>query len=269
MQSAEFDFIADLLKKRSGLALTSDKLYLLESRLLPIARNHYCDTVSSLIDMLRKHPPEKLVSEVIEAMTTNESLFFRDSKPFDYFRNTLLPEYKNTPGRNGLRIWSAACSTGQEPYSISIILQEEAAKMAGWRIEIVGTDLAQKVVDRAKEGIYSQFEVQRGMPIQMLLKYFTQLPNTSWQAKDVLRNMVTYRLQNLLESYAALGKFDIIFCRNVLIYFDDDTKAKVAEQMAGVLNPGGYLFIGSTESLQDRAGRFTHIDACRGLYKLK
>src|SRR5262249_49502520 len=151
-----------------------------------------------------------LLVEITEAMTTNESLFFRDSKPFDYLRQTLLPAYKAMSGKTSLRIWSAACSTGQEPYSVAICLQEEAAKMPGWTYDIIGTDLAGKVLDKAKEGIYTQFEIQRGLPIQMLIKYFTQLANTSWQAKETIRSRVSYKPQNLLEDFASLGKFDLV-----------------------------------------------------------
>jgi len=270
MQAAEFQFLSGLLKKRSGLALTEEKQYLVESRLLPVARKHGCDSVISLVSLIKSKPKEEILNEVTEAMTTNESLFFRDTKPFDYLRQATLPEYKAIPGKNSLRIWSAACSTGQEPYSIAMCLLEEAAKMAGWRYEIIATDLAVKVLDRAKEGVYSQFEIQRGLPIQMLIKYFTQQPGTtSWQAKENLRTMVNYRMQNLLEDLSPLGKFDIIFCRNVLIYFDEDTRAMVAGHLARLLPRGGHLFLGSTEMLIDRTNLFTASDQCRGLYRLK
>lgn len=269
MTPEDYKFLYDLLKKRSGLALTDDKGYLLDGRLLPVAREHGCQTVKALVDKLRTNPQESLLRAITDAMTTNESLFFRDSKPFEYLRKTLLPEYKKIAGKNALRIWSAACSTGQEPYSIAMCLQEEAAAMAGWKYEIVGTDLAQKVVDRAKEGLYSQFEVQRGLPIQLLIKYFAQVPPTSWQIKDVLRSMVNYRLQNLLEDYKSLGKFDLVFCRNVLIYFDEQARGQVVTNIAKTLQPGGHLFLGSTESIIDTQNLFTPVEACRGLYRLK
>lgn len=269
MQAGEFQFISDLLKKRSGLALTEDKGYLLESRLTPIAQTYGCKTLGALIDLVRAGGKEALINEIVEAMTTNESLFFRDGKPFDYLRQTLLGEYKNMAGKSSLRVWSAACSTGQEPYTIAMCLLEDAAKLPGWRFEIVGTDLANKVLDKAREGKYSQFEVQRGLPIQMLIKYFTQLPNTTWQIKDTMRSMVSYRMQNLLEDCSGLGKFDMIFCRNVLIYFDEPTKAQVIERLSKSLLAGGHLFLGSTETIIDPKQLFAPVDGCRGLYKLK
>lgn len=269
MQPADFQFIADWLKKRSGLALTEDKTYLLDSRLLPVARTHGCDSVTALIHLIRTTRNEAVLREVTEAMTTNESLFFRDAKPFDYLRQTILPAYKAAGGKHSARIWSAACSTGQEPYSIAMSLLEESVKMPGWQYEIVATDLAQKVLDKAREGIFSQFEVQRGLPIQMLIKYFAQLPANMWQVKEPVRAMVNYRMQNLLESFIALGKFDIIFCRNVLIYFDEATKAQVVAMLANALLPGGYLAIGCSETLLDRTQRFDAIAQCPGLYRLK
>jgi chemotaxis protein methyltransferase CheR len=239
MEATVFQYLCELLKKRSGLALTADKEYLIESRLLPVARTHNCNSVSALILLIRTAVDPVLLNEVIEAMTTNESLFFRDTKPFEYLRKTLLPAYKAQAGKSVLRIWSAACSTGQEPYSIAMCLQEESAKMPGWKYEIVATDLASKVIEKSKEAVYSQFEVQRGLPIQMLVKYFTQLPDASWQIKEPLRAMVAYRVQNLLEDFSTLGRFDIVFCRNVLIYFDEPTKAVVVERLAKVLGQGG------------------------------
>ena len=266
----EFKLLSDLLKKRSGIALTEDKHYLLESRLLPIARSRELQDISQLCAKVRSQPSEELLSEITEAMTTNESSFFRDIKPYEQLRNIVFPMItKAVPAQKRLRIWSAACSTGQEPYTISMCIKEDAAKMPGWSFDIVATDLAKKVIDKAKLGIYSQFEAQRGLPIQMLIKYFTSLPDTSWQLKDDIRNMVDFKTKNLLEDYSALGKFDIIFCRNVLIYFDDDTKAQITQKMAKSLQPHGLLILGSTESIVDPTGLFTPFEEFRGAYKLK
>lgn len=270
MQSADFEYLSSLLKKRSGLALTSDKEYLIESRLIPIARQLGLADLSQLCLRLQSKPDEALLTEVTEAMTTNESSFFRDMKPYDLLRQKIFPlMMEKQAATKQIRIWSAACSTGQEPYTVSICIKEDAAKMPGWKFEIIATDLAKKVIDKAKTGIYSQFEVQRGLPIQILLKYFTQLPDTSWQAKDILREMVNFRLQNLLEEYTILGKFDIIFCRNVLIYFDDETKGQITRKMVRSLQPHGVLILGSTESLIDPDGSFVPVEDFRGAYKLK
>jgi chemotaxis protein methyltransferase CheR len=270
MQPADFQFLSDLLKKRSGLALTEDKAYLIESRLTPIARAQGLADVTQLCTHIRAGAKEELLVEITEAMTTNESSFFRDIKPYEALRKQVLPEIMQAMGANRrLRIWSAACSTGQEPYTIAICLEEDKAKMPGWSFEIIGTDLAKKVVDKAKQGIYSQFEAQRGLPIQMLVKYFTSLPDTTWQLKDNIRSQVQFKTHNLLEDYSSLGKFDIIFLRNVLIYFDDVTKASITEKMARIMPPYGVLIIGSTESLVDPKGLFKPLDDFRGAYKLK
>lgn len=270
MQAQDFQYLADLLKKRSGLALTDDKAYLIESRLLPIARSQNLQDVPQLCNLLRSKPNEKLLVEITEAMTTNESSFFRDIKPYELFRKEVLPMLMaRTSAQKTLRVWSAACSTGQEPYTIAMCIKEDEAKLANWRFDIVATDLAKKVVDKAKEGIYSQFEAQRGLPIQMLMKYFASLPDTSWQLKDVIRSMVQFKLQNLLDDYSLLGKFDVIFCRNVLIYFDEATKAQITDRMSRSLTSGGIFIIGATESLVDPRGLFVPLDNFRGAYKLK
>jgi len=270
MQQDEFQFLAAMLKKRSGLTLGEDKTYLIESRLLPIARGRGLETISQLCAKVRLQPDEALLSEITEAMTTNESSFFRDIKPYEHLRKSLLPSMMQAcAARRHLRIWSAACSTGQEPYTVAMCLQEDSAKMPGWRFDIVASDLALKVIEKARAGIYSQFEAQRGLPIQLLIKYFTSLPDTSWQLKEPIRAMVQFKQQNLLEDYAALGKFDIIFCRNVLIYFDDDTKAQITDKMVRSLQPHGALIIGSTESLIDPKGQFAAVEEFRGAYRVK
>jgi chemotaxis protein methyltransferase CheR len=270
MQPADFQYLSDLLKKRSGLALTEDKAYLIESRLTPIARAQGLPDVTQLCAHIRTGAKEDLLVEITEAMTTNESSFFRDIKPYESLRKQVFPMIMQSAASNRrMRIWSAACSTGQEPYTIAICIEEDKAKMPGWSFEIIGTDLANKVVDKAKQGIYSQFEAQRGLPIQMLVKYFTSLPDTTWQLKDIIRSQVQFKTHNLLEDYTALGRFDIIFLRNVLIYFDDATKATITDKMARTLQPHGVLIIGSTESLVDPKGLFKPLDDFRGAYILK
>lgn len=270
MQSANFKTLADILKQKSGLNLSEDKSYLLESRLMPIARAHKMSDLDQLADAVRANSSPSLVTEIIEAMTTNESSFFRDMKPFDQLRNVVIPEIMKQQGANKkIRIWSAACSTGQEPYTISMFLKEDAAKFLGWKFEIHASDLAKKVVDRAQKGVFTQFEAQRGLPIQLLIKYFNQLPDTNWEIKDEIRKSITYFTFNLLDQYTRLGKFEIVFCRNVLIYFDDEDKKRVAEKMASVLSPHGVLILGSTETLQDSKGLFTGVPELRGAYRLK
>jgi len=266
MRGDDFEFLADMLKKRSGLTLTKDKVYLLESRLTPLARKQGMETLEDLVQKLRLSRDERLITAVVEAMTTNESFFFRDTTPFDTFRDTVLPGIAKSRGaQKQLRIWCAAASTGQEPYSLSIILREQWQKWRDWRLEIVGTDLASDVLDKAREGLYSQFEVQRGLPIQMLIKYFTQ-EGDLWRLNQDIRQMVAYKHFNLLDNFASLGKFDVIYCRNVLIYFDQDTKRDVLERMRRCLSDDGVLFLGAAETVLGISDAFKPVRGYRGLY---
>ncbi|MCV0429508.1 MAG: protein-glutamate O-methyltransferase CheR, partial [Roseibium sp.] len=189
MTPNEFEFLKNFLKTRSGLVLSNDKQYLVESRLLPIARSSKLETLSAVIQTMQRGGNRALETEVIEAMTTNESFFFRDKTPFEHFTDTMLPALlESRASRKQIKIWCAAASSGQEPYSLGICLKEAAAKMPGWRSRILGTDLSQEVLEKAKTGLYSQFEVQRGLPIQMLLKYFEQ-KGDMWQIDAGMRSM--------------------------------------------------------------------------------
>ncbi len=248
LSTQEFEFIAGELKRRSGLALVPEKMYLLESRLQPVARTRGYENVASMVRALKLQPNEALMREITESMTTNESMFFRDSKPFEILRDVIMPELDKAGGRKHARIWSAACSTGQEAYSVAITLEEMKAKLPGWTFDIIGTDIADKVVEKAKKGVFSQFEVQRGLPIQVLLKYFDQKEENSWQVKDEIRNKVQFKTHNLLADYTSLGKFDVVLCRNVLIYFDEATKKDVLTRIGRNMQKSGYLLLGSAET---------------------
>ena len=266
MRSEDFDFLADLLKRRSGLMLTPDKVYLLESRLTPLARKRGMETLEELVQKLRLSRDETLLKDVTEAMTTNESFFFRDSTPFDIFKKHVMPAMEKARGtQRRLRIWCAAASTGQEPYSLAMILKENWHKWKDWNIEIIGTDLSAQVLDKAKKGHYSQFEVQRGLPIQMLIKYFEQKGDV-WEISDEIKNMVRYRPYNLLDPFTGLGKFDVIFCRNVLIYFDQPTKSDVLERMRRILADDGTLFLGAAETVLGITDEFKPVKGQRGMY---
>ena len=209
---------------------------------------------------------EDLLREVTEAMTTNESFFFRDMKPFDQFRTIVLPHMLQArAARKSFRIWSAACSSGQEAYSLAMILKEEAAKLAGWKIEIVGTDISQEVLEKAKAGLYSQFEVQRGLPIQLLVKYFKK-NNEMWQIDPAIRAMVQYREYNLLHDVKPLGQFDVVFCRNVLIYFDQPTKTRVLDNVSRLMPDDGFLYLGGAETVLGISDKFRPIPDQRGIY---
>jgi len=265
MRPEDFDYIAGVLKQRSGLMLTQDKIYLLESRLTPIARQRGLSGLEELIAKVRMSRDEALLNEVTEAMTTNESFFFRDSTPFDLFRDQFLPVMEANRSSKRLRIWCAAASTGQEPYSLAIILRENWHKWKNWNIEIIGTDISKQVLNKAREGVYSQFEVQRGLPIQLLIKYFTQ-DGDVWRVNDDIRRMVNYREFNLLDSFSGLGQFDAIFCRNVLIYFDQPTKSDILERQHRILAKDGALFLGAAETVLGITDRFRPVRGKRGLY---
>jgi chemotaxis protein methyltransferase CheR len=266
MKVEDFDMFCTLLKQRSGLVLTKDKAYLLESRLMPVARKWNMKGLDELASTVRTRKEEALLRDITEAMTTNESSFFRDQKPFDLFREWVLPRFMESRGaRRQLRVWSAACSSGQEAYSLAMLLQEEQAKVAGWKIEIVGTDISNEMVERARAGIYTQFEVQRGLPITLLVKYFKQTGD-KWQINPQIRQMASFKEFNLLTDLSPLGQFDVIFCRNVLIYFDQPTKTKVLDQMARLLPPDGILYLGGAETVLGITDRFKPVEGQRGLY---
>ena len=267
MTPTDYEYLRKFLKERSGLDLSADKQYLVESRLLPLARKASLPGIPDLVLKIR-NGDGRLATDVVEAMTTNETFFFRDKVPFDHLRDTIMPGLIQARAvRKSLRIWSAASSTGQEPYSIAMCLKEMGAALAGWRIEIVATDLSQEVLEKCKAGVYSQFEVQRGLPIQLLMKYFTQVGDV-WQLNADVRAMVQFRQLNLLQDFAHLGTFDVIFCRNVLIYFDQGTKAVIFERMAKGLEADGTLLLGAAESVVGLTDAFRPIAERRGLYQL-
>jgi chemotaxis protein methyltransferase CheR len=260
----DFDFIRRLLKQHSGLMLSAEKQYLVESRLMPLAQRAGID-LAGLVRKLRSGD-EAVTVEVVEAMTTNETFFFRDKLPFEHFRTFIMPSLLATRARHKrIRIWCAAASTGQEPYSFAMALKEMGKQVEDFRIEILATDLSLEVLEKAKAGIYSQFEVQRGLPIQMLLKYFKQ-DGEMWQIAPEIRAMVQYRPLNLLADFSRNGIFDLVVCRNVLIYFDQETKTEVIDRLARVIAPDGYLILGAAETTIGLSQAFKAITERRGLY---
>ncbi|GLH81593.1 chemotaxis protein methyltransferase [Bradyrhizobium sp. SSBR45G] len=266
MNQPDYEFLRKLLRDKSGLDLSADKQYLIESRLLPLARKAGLASISDLVQKLRDGS-STLVSQVVEAMTTNETFFFRDKVPFDHFREMIMPELlKARANRRSIRIWCAACSTGQEPYSLAMSLKEMSAALAGWRVEIIATDLSQEVLEKSKAGLYSQFEVQRGLPIQLLVKYFKQAGEL-WQINSDVRGMVQHRQLNLLHDFSQLGTFDVVFCRNVLIYFDQDTKINIFGRIAKLMEPDGFLVLGAAETVVGLTDVFKPLADRRGLYR--
>ena len=268
MTPQDFDYLRKFLRDRSGLVLAIEKQYLAESRLLPLARRNGMSTLAELIERLRNRSSAPLATQVVEAMTTNETFFFRDKIPFDHFRDTIMPDLIAARAREKrIRIWCNAASTGQEPYSLAMALKSMGSAIAGYRIDIVATDLSSDVLEKAKAGIYSQFEVQRGLPVQTLLKFFDQV-GESWQLAPDLRSMVQFRPLNLLNDFSALGTFDVVFCRNVLIYFDQENKIATLNRIARQMPGDGFLVLGAAETVIGLTEAFKPLAEKRGLYVL-
>jgi len=266
MSPVDYEFLRKYLKERSGLVLSADKQYLVESRLLPVARSAGFANLGDLVRALMIGNAEALARAVVEAMMTHESFFFRDKLPFDHFRQTIMPALIAARSNiRTIRIWCAAASTGQEPYSLAMCLREMEQKIAGWRIELLATDLGNDVLEKARQGLYSQFEVQRGLPIQLLIKHFTQVGEL-WQIAPDIRSMVKYQQLNLLADFARLGRFDLILCRNVLIYFDTETKISVLNRLARSTASDGYLMLGAAETVIGLTNSFKVVPDKRGLY---
>jgi chemotaxis protein methyltransferase CheR len=266
IEKQEILYVAAEAYKRSGLVLSADKGYLLESRLAPLARAEGFPTIEALIVAARRDSSDRLLWAMTEALATHETFFFRDNTPFDLFKQDILPVLARARGNSGqIRIWCAACSSGQEPYSLAMILEEERARLGGLRVEIVATDMAPRVLEKAKAGVYSQFEVQRGLAIQRLVTHFDQ-NGDQWRIKPNIRQMVNFQKQNLLENFAPLGTFDVIFCRNVLIYFDADSKKKVLSRLSRQTSADGYLVMGAAETVVGLSTDYAPVEGRRGLY---
>ena len=266
MTPHDYDFLRKCLKQRSGLVLSADKQYLVESRLLPVARKAGLGSLGELVATLKRGNAEALMIAVVEAMMTNELFFFRDKTPFENFRSAVMPALLAARQHSRtIRIWCTAAAAGQEPYSLAMALKEMGPKIEGWRIEVIATDLSNDVLEKARQGIYSQFEVQRGLPIQLLIKYFSQVGDV-WQIAPEIRAMVKYRQFNLLSDFYHLGAFDLIFCRNVLIYFDQETKVGVLNRLSEIIAGDGYLVLGAAETVVGLTDRFRTVADLRGLY---
>ncbi len=263
ISTEDYSFLSILLRRNSGLALGAGKDYLLESRLPPVALSFGFGCLREMIAALRLRPHVDLVKAVCDAMTTGETFFFRDSVPFEVMRALILPELAERCRRAGrpLRIWCSAASTGQEPYSVAMLIAEGIGSLSGIRVDVIATDYAAHALNRARRGIFTPMEVQRGLPARLLRKYFTESAD-GFQVVDEIRRRVSFRELNLTESFRSIGQFDVILCRNVLIYFDAAMKKDVLDRLTSALAPGGYLFLGATESafgLTDRLARLSDI----------
>ena len=266
MKVEDLEFVANLVRRTSGLVLKGDKFYLLENRLAPLARQYGFENLSKFIDALRIGAKPELVDAVTEAMTTNETFFFRDRTPFTTMEEVVIPYLAKKFGRSGkVRLWTAAASSGQELYSIAILIREHVKDLGAIEFDLLGTDISNEVLEKAKSGLYSQFEVQRGLSAPRLVKNFEK-EGELWRVKPEIRAMCDFRHCNLLQDFSSLGKFDIVFCRNVLIYFDPETKRDVLERIAKLMPDDGLLFLGAAETVVGVTQAFRPVKGCRGIY---
>jgi chemotaxis protein methyltransferase CheR len=259
---ADFTLIADLVRTRSGIVLGDDKAYLVESRLEQVVRKRRYSGLAEIAARLRMRPNGALADDIIEAITTNETLFFRDIKPFEHLRQRLQALHAACPPAQPLRIWSAAAASGQESYSIAITALE--AGLAARPVQILGTDISAEQINRARQGLYSEFEVKRGLSQEHLARHFSRT-DSGWRINDPARRLVEFRTWNLMDDLRPLGMFDLVFCRNVLIYFDIQTKRKVLDAIWQRLAPGGLLYLGGSETTFGVSDRFV---PCRGIHQV-
>lgn len=253
-----YKFLQDYIYRESGIVIDRDKHYLLEARLLPIAKKQQVDTINDLCRLLKAtQSTGDLRKQVVEAMTTHETLFFRDLPQYEALKKAVLPPLiEQRRGTKKLSFWSAASSSGQEAYSLALMLLDMG--LGDWNIRIVGTDLSDQILDRARQGRYMQIEVNRGLPVGYLVKYFTR-QGLEWQLKDEVRKMVTFQRFDLRTSMRTMGPFDVVFCRNVLIYFDQETKKKILEELSGTLYNGGHLLLGGAETTLSLIDKFERV----------
>jgi chemotaxis protein methyltransferase CheR len=263
MNDSDFQFVQQFILQRAGIVLSAEKRYLAETRLDPVARHLQIPTLSALVGRLRLRDPT-VERACIDAITTNETLFFRDKMPFDLLRDKLLPALSRTR-RGRIRIWCAACSSGQEPYSIAMMAEEMRHQFGGLLPEIIATDISSKVLEQAEAGVFSQFEVQRGLPVKLLLKHFTQ-EGTRWRINPEMKRNIKFQQGNLLQPFKSLGPFDIVLCRNVMIYFGEVTKRDILRRIAEVLQPDGYLMLGGAETVLGLGEELVPHQTERGVY---
>ena len=266
IRAEDFELLCGIVKSRSGLTLSPDKAYLLENRLMAVARKWGMSDIYGLAIDVHGGQNDQLLREITEAMTTNETLFFRDQTPFEQMERVVLPQLmENRRESRHIRIWSAACSSGQEPYSIAMIIKGMGSIFDDWRIDICATDISRTMLDKARTGLYTQFEVQRGLPIVMLMKYFRQAGD-KWEIDPAIRSMVDFEEFNLLNDPTGMGKFDIVFCRNVLIYLDPPTKTRVLDNVWKLMPADGVLYMGGAETVMGVTEKFQPVSEHRGMY---
>jgi chemotaxis protein methyltransferase CheR len=258
--------VCTIVRSRSAIELDESKSYLIEARLLPVARAHGMNSIGDLIQEVHAKRRPDLERHVVEAMTTNETSFFRDSHPFEALKSRLLPEIRATNAtRRTLNIWSAACSTGQEIYSVAMTIREHFPEFANWNVQLVGTDLAETVLEKARAAKFSLAEVNRGLPALLLAKYF-QRDGMHWQLRPELRGMAKFSKLNLIERWPPLPTMDIVFLRNVLIYFAPEVKRTILEKIRSVLAPHGVLFLGAAETTMGLHASFERVQVDNSVF---
>ena len=264
MTREDMELLAELVRAGAGLMLRPDQAYLIETRLAGVAHAEQLRGTEALLEALRTRPSEALSSAVIEALADHETVFFRDRAVFDHLRAEVLPAMAAVRPGGAVRVWSAACATGQEPYSLAML----AAGLPGLKLDLCASDLSEPCLEKARTGLYTHFEVQRGLPIAQLLRWFEKTDD-AWRVRPELRQTVRWRRFNLLDSMAALGRFDVILCRNLLLHLTPEVRGDVLHRLAGALAPDGVLVLGAAESASEAADMFEAAPGGRGLFKLK
>ncbi len=276
VQPEELRLLSQYIQSLSGIYLDSSKGYLIETRLSDLAVNTGCHSFGDLYHRAKSDPSRAIQRKIIDAISTGETFFFRDTSPFEQLQHKILPDLIDRRSQSGLRsapislrIWCAACSTGQEVYSLAIILKELLGNTSGYNIRLVGTDISDKAIATASRGIYNRFEIERGLPPGMLMRYFTQV-DEGWKVRDELRAMASFRTSNLLDDFSHLGRFDVVLCRNVAIYFTEPDRVQLFQKISRLLEPDGYLIIGSTKSISGISTAFESKRYLRSVfYQLK
>jgi chemotaxis protein methyltransferase CheR len=269
MTAADFEYICRLLRERSAIVLEAGKEYLVESRLTPLARQLGLGSISDLVQELRAQSNHGLPSRVIEAMVTTETSFFRDFHPFEALRKSVLADLiVRRQAEKRLQIWCAACATGQEPYSVAMLLREHFPQLADWKVSLLATDISAEVLQRARDGRFNQIEVNRGLPVNLLMKYFKQ-HGTTWHLSDDIKSMVEFRELNLVRHWVGLPRMDLVLIRNVMIYFDVETKKSILKKIAFLLRPDGYLLLGGAETTFNLDASYQRVEQLKtGFYRL-
>lgn len=269
VSNSDFNYIRELVLERSAIVLEDGKEYLVESRIHPVAKTEGFDTIDQLVEALRQNSHNGLQSKVIEALTTNETSFFRDIHPFETLKDVVLPELlKNRESKRELNIWCAASSSGQEPYSIAMLIREHFPALLDWKINFIASDISEKMLDQCRSGKFSQLEVNRGLPASFLVKYFEK-NGATWSIKKQFRGMIHFKHINLSRELPYLPRMDLIFLRNVLIYFDIEMKQKILKQLRSILQPDGYLFLGGAETTLNLDESYTRMSVKNsGCYRL-